>query len=242
MATEYTNRGIYRQRMAPTGLVSFEVRHGFSDLWIAATKDLTGWANSQLALLYTDLEKYIMSQPAFRTALAAVSVAKEAPPLVKGMARAGQAAGVGPMASVAGAIAQELAVYLQDWSEQVIIENGGDIVFRGIPKVKIGVFAGASPFTGRLTLEFISENGELAVCTSSSTVGPALSFGQVDAAIVAANSGYLADAMATALGNRVRQVTEINEALDWAMQVPGVTAALVIMGSTIGIRGAVQVV
>ena len=235
MATEYTNREIYRQRMAPTGLVSFEVKHGFSDLWIAATKDLTARANKQLVLLYTNLEKYITRQPVFRTALAPVSVIKDAPPLIKGMGQAGKIAGVGP-------IAQELAVYLEDWSERVIIENGGDVVFRGIPRVKIGVFAGASPFTGRLTLEFISGNGELAVCTSSSTVGPALSFGQVDAAIVAANSGYLADAMATALGNRVRQVTEINEALDWAMQVPGVTAALVIMGSTIGIRGAVQVV
>ncbi|MCA1989441.1 MAG: hypothetical protein LDL07_09915, partial [Desulfarculus sp.] len=82
----------------------------------------------------------------------------------------------------------------------------------------------------------------LAVCTSSGTVGHSLSLGRADAATILAKDAALADAAATALGNRVRTAADLATALDWAQGVPGVLGALVIKGSQLAAWGEVELV
>ena len=117
---------------------------------------------------------------------------------MKQMIEAGQKAGVGPMAAVAGAIAECVGRELLAFSPEIIIENGGDIYLKCLKKRVVGIFAGKSPLTGKIGLEIDAKDTPLGVCTSSGTVSHSLSFGKADAAVAIAPSATLADAAATA--------------------------------------------
>ena len=104
-----------------------------------------------------------------------------APGIVKAMAVAAQKASVGPMAAVAGAIAEFVGKDLLKFSEQVIVENGGDIFIRTDRKRTLGIYAGEdSPFTGKLAIEVDPCESGMGICTSSGTVSHSLSFGNAD--------------------------------------------------------------
>jgi ApbE superfamily uncharacterized protein (UPF0280 family) len=156
------------------------------------------------------------------------------------MAQAARLANVGPMAAVAGAVAEMVGERLLQWSSEVIVENGGDIflMIRGMRK--IGIYAGESAFTGKLAIEVEPGQTPLGVCTSSGKVGPSLSLGMADAAVVLAPSAALADAAATAIGNRVRSAEDIEAALDFGQSIKGVTGIIIITGDRMGARGDVR--
>ncbi len=80
------------------------------------------------------------------------------------------------------------------------------------------------------------------ICTSSGTVGPSLSFGKADAAIVLARSTALADACATAIGNMVSTPDHIEQELHVAAQIPCVEGAVIIIGKELGVWGNLQIV
>ena len=82
----------------------------------------------------------------------------------------------------------------------------------------------------------------LGVCTSSGTVGHSFSFGRADAACVLAHSSALADAAASALGNRVQNAGDIAAALEWAATAPDLLGAVVIVGDKLGAWGRVELV
>lgn len=194
-----------------------------------------------------DLDAYIASDPVFLTTLEPHAVPRTAPAIVRTMAEAAASCGVGPMAAVAGAIAEWVGRGLEHASPgqgrhpEIIVENGGDIYLRSARARTIGVFAGTSPFTGKVALEIGPEQaaGGLGVCTSSGTVGPSLSFGRADAAIILAGSAALADAVATATGNRVKEEGDLQGAVDYACAIPGVSGAVVILGSKLAVKGRV---
>lgn len=235
--TEYLER-FYRERVAATDLVRFEVQVGETDLLIWAARDLSAEAEEIARRYRAELEEFIRRQPLFHTSFKPYAVPDAAPAIVRAMADAAARVEVGPMAAVAGAVAEftgrDLA-YLD--SPEMIVENGGDIWLRSARERHIGIFAGDSPFSGKLTLRVPPTPGGLGICTSSATVGPSVSFGRADAAVVLAPSAALADAAASALGNRVKKPTDIEGALEWAAGVPEITGSLVIMGEHLGARG-----
>ncbi|UCG39176.1 MAG: UPF0280 family protein [bacterium] len=231
----------YRDRAVPDGLVSFRAAVGETDLWIAASRDLTAEALRSIREHRGGIEAYIDQHPGFATSLTPWREKAPKGSLVARMVDAAAAVGVGPMASVAGVIAQAVAVDLAAKSSRVFVENGGDLYLIGGGRRCVGLWAGHSPLSGRVGLMVDPRKG-LAICTSSGTVGPSLSFGRADAATVLSPSGALADAAATELGNRVRGVEDIERAVDWALSITGVTGALVIMGGVFGAKGDVELV
>jgi ApbE superfamily uncharacterized protein (UPF0280 family) len=120
------------------------------------------------------------------------------------------------------------------------VENGGDIFLKVTRPAVIALYAGDSPLSNKIGLKIDPLQGPLGVCTSSGTVGHSLSFGRADAACVLAASTALADACATALGNRVPDAGAINEALAWAAEVPDILGALVIVGDKLGAWGQME--
>jgi ApbE superfamily uncharacterized protein (UPF0280 family) len=184
------------------------------------------------------IEAYIIRQPAFGTALKPIAVETEAPAVIRLMATAAARGNVGPMAAVAGAIAQStVEALVAAGATYAIMDNGGDIVLHIDRPVTIGIFTG--PATIRdIAMRFMPRPGIFSVCTSSGTVGHSLSFGRADAATVIAGDGYLADAMATALGNRVRKGSkkEIESAIQESL-IEGVEGLLVIAGNLLGLGG-----
>ena len=230
----------YRHWVKDKDLVAFNVTVKETDLYIRATSDLKSQAH-QLVLKYRKmLEEYIERHPSFLTSLEPVAVADDAPPLVTGMAEAAQKAGVGPMAAVAGAIAGSVGSELLAFSPEVIVENGGDIYLKSLSKRLIGIYAGKSPLTGRVGLEINGEDTPLGVCTSSGTVGHSLSYGQADAVIVLSQSTALADAAATAIGNRIHQPKDIPGGIEFARSIGGLKGVIIIQGEQVGVWGEVK--
>jgi len=225
------------------GRVAFRVAVATTDLYLRADRDLSAVAEAATRRARGEVEDHIRAHPAFATALRPL----EPPtggiaPLLSAMYAAGRAAGVGPMAAVAGAIAGAVGKELRAWSREVLVENGGDLFLDLAEDAVVGLFAGTSPFSGRIGLRVEASGTSLGVCTSSGTVGPSLSYGRADAATALAADPALADAVATALGNRVQGPDDLQAAVEWALTVPGVRGAVAILGDCLAAAGQIEFV
>lgn len=238
-------RRSYRQRVGSVGLVACTVKVRETDLHIQASRDVTTEARATVLLLRSQLEDYIRLHPLFLTTLAPMPLDSHAPPLVRQMLAAGQSAGVGPMAAVAGAIAEKVGqTLLRQDVDELIVENGGDIFIYRRCDCQVAVFAGRSPLSGRIGLRLTPEQLPLGVCCSSATVGHSLSLGAADAVVALARDTALADAAATRIGNEVASARQgrdsIGPALETARMIPGLLGAVVIQGDRLGAWGQVE--
>lgn len=233
---------LYRLDCRSRGLCPFSVRVKETDLWLLAESDLSDRAGEAVKDLRRGLEAYIKERPQFLSSLTPLPPDPLAPPLVRSMLAAGAAAGTGPMAAVAGAIAQAVGELLGELSAEVAVENGGDVYLALMRDATVGLFAGRSALSGRLGLKIAAGDMPTCLATSSGTVGHSLSLGRADAATIVAEDGALADAAATAMGNRVRGKGDLQAAVEWASQVPGVLGALAILGDKLAAWGRLEVV
>ena len=143
----------YRNYVKAANLVKFEVIEKESDLLILAEKNLYDKALAFILKYRTELEKYIASDPAFFKTYSPHRVRYDAPPIAKEMAAAARRAKVGPMAAVAGAIAEFVGKELRQFTDEIIVENGGDIFLKINQVRKAGIYAGGSPFSEKIALE-----------------------------------------------------------------------------------------
>lgn len=184
------------------------------------------------------IENYITQHPSFGTSHEPVKVGTNTPAIVRKMAKASQRVGVGPMASVAGAIA-EYAVeqMIAAGALHVVFDNGGDIAMYLEHPIVAGVYTGSRGPKG-LGLKITQTKTILGLCTSSATVGHSLSYGDTDASIIYSEDVTLADAAATALGNAVsyKDNGTIESSLNNIM-VDGIKGAMVTIEDTIGACG-----
>mgnify|MGYP005851978619 CR=1 FL=1 len=225
------------------GRIPFQARVGTTDLYLRADRDLSREAREAARRIRAEVEAHIAAEPAFATALTPLEPpAGPLPRVVASMYAAARTAGVGPMAAVAGAIAGAVGRELRLRAREVLVENGGDLFLDLAQDAVVGIFAGGSPFTGRLGLRVRAQDAPLGICTSSGTVGPSLSYGRADAATAVAPDPALADAVATALGNRIHAPEDLQAAVEWARSVPGVRAALAILGDRLAAAGEVELV
>lgn len=193
---------------------------------------------AEVKRLRTILEEYIRRQPEFQSALAPIRLLPDAPMIACRMERAAEACGVGPMAAVAGAVAEMCAeAALDAGAEEAIIENGGDIFLASPDTVHVGLFAGTHPLSGKLA--FFLEPGSMpvSVCSSSSMFGHSLSFGACDLATIVARDGALADAAATLAGNLVKRVEDVEPTLQKVCAIPGIKGVLIIKDDKVGMMG-----
>jgi hypothetical protein len=231
----------YRRLTEAEGLKGFGVTIAQTDVWIWAEKVLRGPATAAVQAARASLEGYMAAHPDFVTSLVPLACDEGAPEIVARMCAAAEAAGVGPMAAVAGAVAQVVAEGLEPHSAEVIVENGGDVYLIARRERLVAIVAPGSEFSGRLALR-VPAGERMGVCTSAGTYGPSRSFGRADVALVAARDAALADAAATTLGNRVHQPDDIEAALALVREIPGVVHALVMIGGRMGTVGSLQVV
>jgi len=236
---EYQERS-YRHLLPDHGWVSFQVTVKETDLYIRATRDLSEFARQSVLRYRFQLEKYISQHEEFLSSLVPLAVDEFAPPIVQDMMQAAQYAGVGPMAAIAGAMAAFVGKDLLRDSPEVIVENGGDIFIWAARELKIGIFAGHSPWSFRVGIKVPATNHGWGVCTSSGTVGPSLSFGRADAVCVLSPSASLADAAATAVGNVVTSTADLARGLEKAQTIVGLTGVVIIIGDQLGVWGEVE--
>ena len=231
----------YRHWIRDSDLVSFNVVVKETDLCISARTNLRRKALRLVSKYRSTLERYITQHPSFLTSMEALPIDDDTPQIIKMMLEAAHKAGVGPMASVAGAIAECVGTELLTFSPEVIVENGGDIYLRISKKRVIGVYAGNSPLSGKIGLEINGRDTPLGVCTSSGTVGHSLSYGKADAVIALSRSATLADAAATAIGNLIKEPTDISSGIEVAQSIAGLKGVIIIIGSDMGLWGEVKI-
>lgn len=209
----YTHR-FYRTWVSSGGLCRFRIVRRESDLHIAADYDLSIRACDALYRVRRDLEGYAAGNDRFLHSLVPVTVPLSAPAVAVRMAEASSLWGVGPMASVAGAVAESVGRALEDWTETVIVENGGDIFVRSAGMINFVLYAGEdSPFSGRIGFRVHAPAGK-GICTSSGTVGHSLSLGRAGAVTVIAGDCAEADAAATAIANQISSPEDLRGTLE----------------------------
>jgi hypothetical protein len=239
--TQYLDR-VYRRRISGGNLLTYPVTVRESDLLISSDIELKQPAFESVHRHRAYLEAYIAAHPEFATSLVPLDRDDLAPDIVQDMLIVSCLAGVGPMAAVAGAIAQHVGRDLLGLTPNVIVENGGDIFLKCNHEIKIGVFAGTSSLSDKIAIRIRPQEMPVGVCTSSATVGPSLSFGIADAVCVKSRSASLADAAATAIGNRVKKKRDIKRALDFGAGISGVLGILIIVGDELGAWGELELV
>lgn len=229
----------YRRGVKDQGLYSFTVQVKETDLYIRAQRKLVCEAEAMVLQYRQDLQDYIKGHPSFGSSLRPLEVEPNAPLIVRMMAQAAKAADVGPMAAVAGTIAELVGKDLCRLSPEVIVENGGDIFLYLPEKRRVGLYAGESPFSNKIAIEIEPDETPLGICTSSGLVGHSLSFGNCDAVTVLSPSTPLADAAATRIANIIKSEEDINRGIELAKSIRGLKAVIIVAGEKMGLYGEV---
>jgi uncharacterized protein len=235
-------RRTYRNQIHHEHLKSFRVVVKETDLHVHANLNLDRIATELILRHRGYIESYIQKYPEFGTALVPWPLSGIVPTIVGDMIAAGEKAGVGPMAAVAGAIAEHVGRGLLAHTDEVIVENGGDIFMKTNNEAMVAVYAGRSPLSMRIGIQVDPRRHPVAVCTSSGTIGHSLSMGRADAACVVSDSCSLSDAAATAIGNVVRSEADIQPAVDFGRAIDGVRGILVVIGNQMGLWGDLNLV
>lgn len=230
----------YRDWVRCDDLVRFEVRIFETDLLILCDKILKDAAEKIVYKYRKDLLDYIDRNSSFKDSFVPLDMDNEAPEIARDMIRKSAVAKVGPMAGVAGAMAEYTGRALLQNCSQVIVENGGDVYIKSNKERILRIYAGKSPLSGKINLRITPDNMPLGICTSSGTVGHSKSFGVADAATIIAHDTILADCIATQTGNLVKDPDDLDAAIDYAKSIDGIIGALVIVGDKLATWGEVE--
>ncbi len=184
------------------------------------------------------LQDYIKNHPDFRNSFEPVEPRGDAPEIAQRMARAGRLVGVGPMAAVAGAMAQRGAeAAMEAGASEVIVDNGGDIYLRITSPALIGLGTGTTELAGRLAFSLQADDTPVAICSSSGKMGHSTSLGKCNLAAVVAKDAALADAAATQAANLVTIVEDVDAALERIVGIEGIDGVMIIKDDRVGLAG-----
>lgn len=234
----------YRKQMKAEDLEYFQVLEFESDLFIGVehqtmTADFPPIVVNELKKLRQAIVDYNQTHPGFIASLIPLELDQYAAPIVADMLAAGKIAGVGPMAAVAGAVSKYIGSLLESSSSEIIVENGGDLLIKTKKERRIAIHTGNLRFPD-LGIKIKPRAKPLGVCTSSGVMGHSLSFGKADAVTILSENIPLADAVATALGNRIKKPADVEKGLAWAKNIPGILGVLIIIEDQLGAWGEIE--
>ncbi len=234
----------YRTQFNTERFTGFVISYLETDLWIGVNPgsfqpEMENVALAKIKSLRNKFDEYIQSEPFFKKSLKPFQPTQNAPAEAVEMAVAAEKAGIGPMSAVAGLFAREVGEeILKNFSvEELIVENGGDIYVLLKSELTLSVFAGNSILSERIGLVIPPEKQKLGICTSAGTVGPSLSYGKANAVVVICEDVLLADAFATAFGNKVKSAADVEKVIKYSEKYREILSLLIICEDKIGIRG-----
>jgi ApbE superfamily uncharacterized protein (UPF0280 family) len=198
-------------------LVPFQLVIEETDLWVAAREDLGLPMADHARFLRGQIKAYAAVHPEFLTSLKPLAAASRDPEIIRRMCRAGQMTGVGPMAAVAGTVAQMLGEFFRERSPDLLIENGGDTYLCSTRERHIGILNMPDQAV-RLCVPVAASEFPCSFCASSATIGHSLSFGKADLVVVRSRDAALADAAATALANALTGAQAMDAVLAQAQE------------------------
>jgi len=238
----------YRKTMGSSRFASITFAVGESDLWIGYApsnvdaKDLAIEGSRLLRKLRNEILTY--PDPSFiRSFVPLKESSEEVSHFMKGMLTAAKLSGTGPMASVAGAIAQEVGSRLKKKFalDEIVVENGGDLYIDVLKSLPVTLFAGDNSLLGKVSIVVEPKHCPLGVCTSSAKVGHSHSFGAADAVMVACRDGALADAYATTFCNMVKEKIDVERVTQMMNDKVEILSALVLLDTKLALCGQLEV-
>ena len=232
----------YRNLIDTAQLQAYRVVVKETDLMVYSATKLINETKELVLEQRGYVEAFIKSYPDFAGALIPWQPDLPAPGIIANMVKAARNAGVGPMAAIAGAIAEQVGHGLLKLTDQVIVENGGDVFIKTNSSVTVGIYAGSSPLSLRIGIRLKSRSKPEAVCTSSGTIGHSLSLGNANAVCVVADSCSIADAAATSIGNLIDSPADIESAIEAGRRLKELSGIVIIVGEKIGVWGDLEVV
>lgn len=228
----------YRDYAETARWKSFRVKVETSDLYIRAGSDLSERAERVVRGLRDRIFEHIDRQNEFLTSYTPVERLAGCPPVIDMMYDASERAGVGPMAAVAGAVAECTGRELLSFTDEQIVENGGDIWMMTAGPALIRIYPGGHHFNA-VSIRISPDGTPCGICTSSARIGPSFSFGAADAATVIAPGAALADAIATETCNRVKSEEDMEAAARFAME-RGARGVVIIYRDRLAAQGDVE--
>lgn len=188
-----------------------------------------------------ELERYLEREPKILWTLEPMDAGDDAPQIIKKMCSAAKIADVGPMAAVAGALADLIAeAAVNAGASGILVEDGGELFADGEYSFTVSVGAGRSPVSQKIGFRLTPDIYPVGVATSSATVGHAISFGMADAVTVISRNAALADALATSICNSTKGRTHgeaVEAGIRAAKDYSEVRGVLIIVGDKVGVMG-----
>lgn len=234
----------YRQWVKADDFIRTHISVQETDLYVLTDKPLNkGWFKKRVIDYRRKIQDYIIKDTRFLNAIKPIALALNAPDVINRMVEASKLANVGPMAAVAGTVAQLLCEDLINMGyKEVIIENGGDIFMTRQKKNRlVAIFAGDSKFSGKLGLLIKPEQTPCGICTSSATFGHSLSFGSADSVVIVAKDACIADAVATAACNLVKSKDDFDKVIKFTRGISGVFGMIIILANNLASWGRIQI-
>ena len=187
--------------------------------------------------MWEQVSSYSARNPRFRTSKRPVDVPDEAPAIIREMAEAARAAGVGPVFTIQGALTDHVGRYLGRSLSDVLISGGGDYFIKSKKRMKLLVHR-----------DSLGEELGVIVDPKSGTHGVSTALGRgqlpaqtVDGLAVLGRSCTIADAAAAAAMAILSRPGSFKAALDYLRGIDGIHGAMIIKGQNIGVAGGVEV-
>ena len=232
----------YRRLSPHAGERSFQLVVEQSDLWITVredcSEDMEALALERVNEIRSQIRAWMTLEPAFAASMVPVPVPAHAPEVIRRMCAASSLMNVGPMATVAGAVAALTADRLARFSPDCLVENGGDSMLYSTRERVVGLLA--NPEGGTVVgLRIGKEEFPLSLCASSSFIGHSFSFGRGELAVVRARDAFVADAAATAFCNMLQVPDDAGRVAEYAATFAhaGIDGVFVQCGENIGVWG-----
>jgi len=196
-----------------------------------------------------NLERYVAKNKDFLDSFSPIKVKTEFE-IIKIMAEVAEICDVGPMASVAGALADLMCISMKIKNSGAkfpyprcrvaLVENGGEISIDSEEPLTVALYAGENELNSNMGFLIRKRDCPIGIGTSSATIGHAISFGQADAVTIFAKNAALADAAATKIGNLVKGKDvekSIKLGLDAIDDIAGVIGAFISRDNMVGKTG-----
>ncbi len=236
----------YRRWHSIKSGTAYEVRFRQTNLWVRSSRNFSREVLNTVVEIHRTLTLYASKNPAFFPSLKPLPRDPLAPPVVKRMLQVAQETGVGPMASVAGLIAELVGKRLMelDPDSEIVVENGGDCFIFSDRSVVVEILPGYRKAIEKPSLRISVEPEYMPVslCTSSSKIGHSLSFGAASAVTVLSEDGAFADAAATSICNQLKSQKQLEELLEIWGKKEKIQGLVAIVNDCIGFMGNVKLV
>ncbi len=233
---------IYRKKISSKTAYKWHLAYRNTDLYVASSKNIIDALVKHLIDFYEAVDRVSKTNPAFLKSLSPLRENMSYPEIINEMVRKSAVYGVGPMASIAGAVCDYIGRKLMGEARTIIIENGGDIFIKSGHQVIAGIYTENIKLGDKLKLKIQPKNTPCGLCSSSGTMGHSLSLGKTDLVSVLASTTISADAAATALANRISEEGQIQSSIEEFKKMPALKGILVIKSSKIGLWGQMELV